>query len=684
MSRSIGLFQKITTLLVICSIVVSSFGTIRNFMDSNLAESSNNSFFLLLGCCGCILLIVCVSFGFNLVSKINLKKQWILTVALFALYITCLWILLNNIHVKPISDSLQDIDEAFYLMSHSAVEEDNLYAYTMGIFGNNYIFVLLLREIIKGLSYLGIQDYLYALYICNLLMIVLGTLLTWLIVKDGSNIVKANKVLLLMLINPVFYGLLFWIYTSTFSLPIMMGIIYVAQKVYKCPKKNTRILLSLIEGGLVALGYAIRPTSVFPFIAICFYGIFRIIKEKQIKKYSVATLVLIVIVLLVTGFFNKEKNSYFNEVSSNNYPITYWIMIGSHGEGNYSTAADDRQMMDEFKTKEEKNKAAKESAVKNYRELGITGTANLWFRKLITTWADGYSSINVRMRSGQSESRLFSVMAGHRNSIYRLYANSYRLFLFVCAGAFLLETLKKNNRIRLLHNILILTLFGAIMFHLVWEAKDVYSASFLFVILILAEPGVDEVYSKIKNCRQQGTVNRKLQVVFGGLLIFVIAANLKYLIRTEKTDDIYRICTTNYVITRGKITDKNKDNPLTITQDFSTEKGFNKFVFLVNSIKKNENFADYTLTLSEYEGPVVFETVLTSEDVTDDKLTVQMDEVVNGGHYLISLKKIDRDKTPILFYTRYSYYLDLYEGELHVDDDTRFTSDLFMDVILHR
>ena len=118
------------------------------------------------------------------------------------------------------------------------------------------------------------------------------------------------------------------------------------------------------------------------------------------------------------------KNSYFSEVSKGAFPISYYFMMGSHGNGDLTTIGNDLNLMNAYETTEEKSEVAWEKTFENYKQLGISGTVNLWYRKLVSTFSDGYSNITTRVDAGQTESSMYEWFAGNRKGLFQLYAQS--------------------------------------------------------------------------------------------------------------------------------------------------------------------------------------------------------------------------------------------------------------------
>ena len=185
---------------------------------------------------------------------------------------------------RPITDSYDDLDTAAWIASHGAVDVDNYHIKYMGAFSNNYTLTLIFAVILKVLPFLQMSGILMVLTLMNAVAILVAIFLMWLILKECVGIRAANKALILCTFNPIYYCLVFWIYSLTFSLPFMMGIVYVAIRIYKCIDIKKEVLLEIFLGILIVVGYELRPTNVFPVIAMVLALPLVLSKHHVLKK----------------------------------------------------------------------------------------------------------------------------------------------------------------------------------------------------------------------------------------------------------------------------------------------------------------------------------------------------------------------------------------------------------------
>ena len=129
--------------------------------------------------------------------------------------------------VTQLVDSIDVMDMAFYLRKHAEATEELPYIRYVGSFGNNYPVIFFESFLIKVLTWLGFHDVENVLNHLNVAVLMTANIFTWLIVKETQGIKAAAKTAILCLLNPYLYLLVNWTYTMTYSLPIMMGILYI-------------------------------------------------------------------------------------------------------------------------------------------------------------------------------------------------------------------------------------------------------------------------------------------------------------------------------------------------------------------------------------------------------------------------------------------------------------------------
>ena len=679
--RIYNFFQRVSMYCLAMAVLVIAAGTVYNLSGIGLGADTNYAFLFLFGLLVCVQLILLILGAFRLVDFCQErfpKMEYAITAGLFlGMTLICV-VLLCKLHPRPLTDSFDDLDEAMQLLKNGAATINDVHIGTIGIFGNNYLLIILFMFFYRIFAVFGVTDtlrVLETLYVMNLGFILLGIWLTWLIVKEQFGVRSANKALILCVMNPVYYGVLFWVYSLTYSLPIMMAIFYCSIRLYRTKKWYWELCLAAWIGGLVVLGYEIRPTAIFPFAALLCVVPVLVVRHKLYRKAILTGGVMVVVMAAAFSLFSHMNRTYFGEIQDGNYPITYWLSMGSHGNGNLSTNGEDIQLADSFEDGDARKEALARQTIQNYEELGVSGTVDLWFRKTMTTWADGYSSIRLRMMHGENESFLYELIGGNHRQFYQIYSQAYRLALLLGVFVFCGFQLKRGKEIPPLQFVVVLTILGGILFYFFWEAKNIYSAPFLLCMILLAQEG----YTRWTGQRLLELRDRSVWTLLQGMYVTLTVLSCVILVHLFQTESIFTYNRIN-ALENTKI-----NSPIhleqRLEQDFYVNKKFNAICLKAAVSAEEEAISAYRIRLLDADRHLLAEKIFTKEDVEKGQILFDFATVQEDSHYVLVLEKEDPKLGDIYFYTKYTYFLDLYRGSLVTDDTTAYVSDLMMNVI---
>ena len=174
----------------------------------------------------------------------NKKQLYITCIIIFIFIISIFTFLIYSLHILPITDSYALLDQAVHLSqnNHFTVTSQDIYGYYFGAYSNNYLMTIVFKYIFHMINFFGIKNIYLPFYIINVLCMLIGIVLAWLITKKMFNLTTATKVLVFTALNPIYYGMTFWVYTCTFSIPLTMLIIYIGVCLYKTNNYKKEII----------------------------------------------------------------------------------------------------------------------------------------------------------------------------------------------------------------------------------------------------------------------------------------------------------------------------------------------------------------------------------------------------------------------------------------------------------
>ena len=675
----INRFHKtIICLLIICFICVL-IGSINIIRSQTIGTTNNPNQSLLVGIAICLLCFLFIWKSFRWLNSLNEKNCYLFSLIIMLLMAGVMIAISFSARVTQFVDSIDVMDTAFYLRSHAEVTEELPYIRYVGSFGNNYPIILFESFLIRVLTWLRFQDIENVLNHLNVVVLMTAVVLTWLIVKETRGIRTAAKTIVICLLNPYLYLMVNWTYSMTYSLPIMMGSLYIALRLKKVRTTCCGIVLAFTEGILIGSGFLIRPTAVFPLIAagiVWLPSFFRNIRQNLNSKRLVQFLCILAAIIFVVTFVNIRIDRKFGKIKHLNMPLSFWLLLGSHGDGAWNDADLDAVMA--IQNPEDRAKFALDKARDNYIALGIDGTFSLWYNKMITAWADGtffYRSPAVSEINTLSE---YVRGSGARNQLTKIYCQAFRLlmifgFLLACMAALAKKTMPE------IVLIMIITIFGCVAFHAIWETNVRYSVPFILPMLTVMGYGIATIQEYADENNLWAKVHKRtIGILLMGFLI-ITCASLSSSLKEETTLNLYRI----YSSANTRVCESIKPEGFTrLNQDFYTEKPFNT-LFLKASLPpqiSREDCSSYELTVFNDDEQILSRTQLLPEQLGGSGFKVSFDTISGYKHYHIKLEKTDPEKESILFYTQYTYGVNPYKGILTAGGGNAYPSDLMMDV----
>ena len=615
-------------------------------------------------------LLVLFLFLFGKIEKMSERNRRNLTVFLFVLIIAVFaGILVKFSYISPTKDSHIMLDESIYLAQnpHLLFTSDSIYADYYQLYGNTYFFVYLIRGIIMFLNVLGISQYRTVLYILNCFVLTAGIFFAYLSARKVLGEKQACCLMILFALNPVYYGMAIWPYSSSFSIPFMTLSLYLCICIFEAVKEKQRtkyIVLSIITGILAAAGYLIRPTSLFVLIAA---GVLAVLLIRELRKPDIFITAALVILSFAAGVMvlSRISGSLFTEVSGQNLPITHWLDMGSHGNGAYN--ANDVKEMLEIPAGRERTMYGLSQMMENYRSLGVVGTLKLFISKLTSVFSDGYTHIDRWFVNGAVSTPLYRILFGDQKDGLVIYAQCFRLTVLIGFVISAVDHLRRDT-IGKYGFTLITTFLGACIFYCVWEYNSNYSLVFVWTILMTAQPGLSrlsDIIQKKKTLWDRKSITYILYTVTAAVSVYLFII----LTTVPVTHQVFSINNTiNTLRLRRAVPAEQGD---VITQSFHASLGFDRLKFAVSSADEavSSNEAVYSITLQNENGDVLAEKPVGTEQINDGYFVWELDEMQNREKadqgYTIQIR-ILQDNPEFFFDRSSAYYFSAYEGELKI------------------
>lgn len=591
-----------------------------------------------------------------------------------------------HFRVSPYTDALLVQDTALYFAKTGKVPLtlSSLHGEYFGKYANNYFLTVVLRCYFKLCLLLGISDMNAPLTLLSCAALMVSAVFLYLTGVLLGGLKKGAKILALCVLNPLYYLLMLWVYTNVLSIPFLTAGLYFGLRVYRAKSARSRGIFCVLTAVAAVAGYYIRPVSVIPVIALAVCAFLRGLRGREKMFCALRCAVLCAVVALVlfkaVGAVNEL---HFSGVTEENFPLTHWLMMASHGTGKHNKQ--DVSYTMQFDTVQERSKADLKKTIENYRQYTAAELAAFLHEKLLAVWSYGDGGDLLKKVSQDNRmTGLYSWLVGSQSDLFRTYGYGFRiatLFLMLAA----IWDLLRRREIDPAQFVFLLSLFGGILFYCFWEVKSTYSLPFVYLMLPVASHGADVL-------AQRAPVRRERARVLGRC-----AAAVSLLCALGICVLVYRdVARSNVVLRDWTLNSKKKSSmsdlvpdakELELTQEVYISKPFNRVVISGDADAAAVEAGDSALlTIRDGSGQPVFERTIGAQELKENNyLTIETGEIVPDGRekYVIALEKSASCQGQMFFRCRSNRYLDMYDGTLTVNGETH-RSDLFLQIYRER
>lgn len=537
---------------------------------------------------------------------------------------------------------------------------------------NNYPITILTYWFLLLLSHLGVAQNLFmpAVQLINIACISGAAWLGYLILRELRNRQTAVFYLLVCVLCPLSYVWAGFFYTTTLSMPCLMGILYLFVRLPKAASGARRIRLGILLGLLLILGYKLRATAAIAFIAVALCALLKLWNLRKsgqlsalVRRYAPCGMAFLLTALLSLGFWSAAVNNYVTfDYKNTGFPMIHWVMMSSRWDGSFNQT--DEFYTSSFETKEEKAAADKKVLLERIQDAGPVGLVSLAGRKLLNTWVDGTDNW-MPENNYSTFGRPFDYLLGNKSGLLLLYAQALRILQMLVIGfaaiASFWQLWRKKERPALFP--VQLTLLGGMAFHLLWEASPLYSICFTTLCLMLLADGIAELARWRAAAPALKMSWLPCACSFLGLLLLLFFAK-KELVETPIEELNYCVRQYQYAGSHDGYV-RNYDQ--TYVQTFTTDRPFNRISLQVVNPVGEYNQSAFLVRLTREDGTVLYDNdrFLSGMVVNNIPYEFLLDPVIPDGptRYRLELIPgyIEGDNTlEVLSYNTENY--DMYPG----------------------
>lgn len=408
---------------------------------------------------------------------------------------------------RPMSmgDPARVQDEALAMLRYQKGQMNPKNIYLQN-YHNNHFIVILFYYFYKILDMAGITKVWIPTIILNVVCIDCGIYFTYAGLKKVKGIAAANMVLFLFLLCPTTYLWLASVYTNTISFPFIMGILYLGLDMRKDFFSGRFHIKYLILGVLTVMGCFVRPTTVISVIALVLYHIICYFQDRRKKipnrgiqprldirlgsiRKSAIRVILLFLVCGITWLGCSKVIARHVDAGqfTEKFPVEHWLMMGMNEKSEGGYWRPDRMFTASLQGLDAKRKGDREQLVQRLCQMGVSGVANQFSKKLTRVWAQGDDDGVGHAKFAYHYPPLYEKILGQGGTWFIFYMQAFRIAMFFLIVCGLFRQLRAGKCTPVF--LYAVTLLGAVCFFLLWEAGKRYNICFNGVCLFLMAEG---------------------------------------------------------------------------------------------------------------------------------------------------------------------------------------------------
>ncbi len=536
-------------------------------------------------------------------------------------------------------------DSGFVLGAAASLAEQGKVAdeafYYLSVYPNQNAFVCLTAFLIKLSNLLGlpVSARPLLLNVFNTVLMDLAILLLLTFLKTFHKVSAFGKRIrteeeverilcrerILLFCNPFFYLGTSYYYTITLSLVFVMGFIVLIFKNTDKEAGSTEAKVKgtawnvwarwIAAGILLGIAYEIRATAIIFAVAALIYAVYHMVffaTRNERGKIAGRIVITALPFLLTVGVLSVSMRNYIGiDTTDTAFPTTHWLMMSLAEPGGHN--AEDEAYTASFATKEEKKAAVRERMVQKLHDMGLQGYAKLVKTKICRTFGDGMNGYTTFLADGYGTGEAYDALFGNHKDFTVLWHQGYYLFIMLGILISCIRMIKqllkpldsgKGCFLRLLF--MLVSLFGAILFYVLWEASEQYSVPFMLIMLFLGLVGMQTADYLRKEAVSEAAEKRISQgLMYGSLgvaLLLGIWSVCRYRTFTEtpveqsRTAAVQIMANEPYEVKDGE----------TLIQDLTLHESCNHLVMQWRNPLGADNDSVYEVTLKSRDGSRIY------------------------------------------------------------------------------
>ena len=421
----------------------------------------------------------------------KIVKYRYLPIILFLIFFGIAVAVSYNLRLYPSWDmgAVFDVAKAYSEKGYSY----NKYLYT---YPNNIAITGIFISVFKIFKIFNITDYITGITVFNALIVTLTVIILYYAVNKMYGKEKALMALIISIFTTPLYLYSAVYYTDTMSMffCILSLLIYLFVRDEK--NKSENILLQILFGITLGIGFMVKITSIFIIIAILVEELLNMKFKNLINNFKVAVPVTMLTMIMFNLFSNNIVIADKHSLNFNKMPLTYWLLTGSIGNGGFNREV--YSTLRACNTYEERNNTAKKMLIKVMEEYTVPSFIKHINEKLKFAWGDGtyYAPAKInRQPVNRGELYEYTAYDGEKTDYYKYFPQTMHISMLILMVVVVANVLRKRNY-KDDDIFLFISVLGIMVFLIIWENRSRYILTLLPIMLILKVRGI-EILSNI-------------------------------------------------------------------------------------------------------------------------------------------------------------------------------------------
>lgn len=436
-----------------------------------------------------LIIILCYIYKKIKHKEVSNKKTWIFYMVIVSFMTVIQFVIGYLVRTNPSWDLGLVIQSAKEIISYGHSTDMAVYYIQAP---NNIFITLILAVIFKISNIFGIDDYNISMIAINIIFIQLSILFLFKIVKKVFNNVTACFTLVVAFMFLPFYPYSTIMYTDTTSMFLPIAFLYFILKIYDNSNSIKEYFYFVLIGIFMFISFKLKVTAIIVVIAFFINELLNGKFIRIIKLLLVSGLIFITMTYIFTLFLKSTNIMGIPYEKTKEIPFTHFVMMGTYGSGAFS--AEEWQFtlkLPDYETRKDENIRVIKERLKEYKVQGYIKFLNHKIKS--QTWGSGTYDFETILNSyniDNNTAHKFLLSNGTYYQYIYYYCQIYHFTMLIFITISTFYTVKSKNENSIL-TIAKLSIFGLLIFLLIWETRSRYMLNFIPVYILVGVSGIN-------------------------------------------------------------------------------------------------------------------------------------------------------------------------------------------------